>query len=197
MEQDAFVDFSVEFTARMTENMKSGGVFYICSGYNSYVPFRYALEVNKLEFASPIVWVKNTLGMGMNDYRHSHELILKAKKGAVPKRKKAETMIYGWNKGKHYFAGGHDEADVWEIKKRGTNTMVHPTQKPLALVNRAIKNSSKHKEVVLDLFLGSGSTLIAAEKTGRKCYGIELDAKYIDAAIMRWEALTGNKAEKI
>ena len=196
MEAEAFIEFATSFISRMKENLKTGGVFYICSGYNSYIPFRYALEINEIAFSSAIVWVKNSLVMGMNDYRHQHELILKAKKEA-PKRKKAETILYGWNGGKHYFAGGHDEADVWNVKRRGTNTMSHPTQKPLALVNKAIKNSSKHEGVVLDLFVGSGSTLISCEKTGRKCYGMELDPKYVESTVMRWESLTQSKAEQI
>ena len=69
--------------------------------------------------------------------------------------------------------------------------------KPLALIERAIENSSRPGDIVLDLFLGSGSTLIAAERTGRACYGLELDPRYVDIAIARWEAFTGEKAEKI
>lgn len=198
IEEEAFVDFCVQFTARMRENTKAGAPFYICSGYQSYTPFVYALKVNKLNYAGPIIWVKNSLGMGMNDYRHSHEMILKAKKEPEPKRgKKAQPILYGWNEGKHFFAGGHDEADVWNVARRAGATMVHPTQKPLALINRALKNSSKRGGVVLDLFGGSGSTLIAAQKTNRKAYVMELDPKYCDAIVQRWEALTDGLAEKI
>lgn len=198
MEEEKFVEFCVAFTERMKENSRIGAAFYICSGYNSYVPFRYAMQVTGVTFSSAIIWVKNMLGMGMNDYRHKHEMIIKGKKEKEKKRsKKAQAILYGWNGGRHYFAGGHDEADVWDVAKRSTNTMSHPTQKPLALVNKAIKNSSRRGGVVLDIFGGSGTTLIAAEKTGRIAYVMELDPKYADAIRDRWEALTGDKAIKL
>jgi DNA modification methylase len=118
-----------------------------------------------------IVWAKNVFGLGKG-YRHQHEFIL--------------------------FDGLIDpsitnESDLWNIAK--DSKYKHPTQKPVELSFRAIKNSSKEKNIVLDLFLGSGSTLIAAEKTNRKCYGMELDPKYCDVIIQRWEEFTGNKAE--
>lgn len=193
MDEEQFIAFSVAFLTRMKEATKAGAPFYVCSGYGSYMPFTYAMQEVGLEFANPIIWVKNSLGMGMNDYRHQHEMVLKANN----KKKKAQPILYGWNGGKHYFKDVHDEGDVWQINKHATNTMVHPTQKPLALVNRAIKNSSRRGGSVLDLFGGSGATLIGAYKTGRHAFVMELDPKYCDAIRMRWEALTGEKAEKI
>lgn len=197
MDEESFVAFCVAFISRMKESTKTGGVFYICSGYQSYMPFLYALKANGLDNAVPIIWVKNTMGVGMIDYRHKHEMVIKAKKAPEPKRKKAQPILYGWNGGKHYFMDTHEEADVWTISKVATNGMVHPTQKPIALINRAIKNSSKRGGIVLDLFGGSGATLIAAEKTGRKALLMELDPKYVDTIIKRWEALTGQRAEKV
>lgn len=193
MPEEKFIEFSVAFLERMKESTKSGAPFYICSGYSSYIPFVYAMQEVGLTFANPIVWVKNSLGMGMNDYRHQHELVLKANN----KKKRAQPILYGWNGGKHYFRDVHDEGDVWQINKHATNNMVHPTQKPLALINRAIKNSSKRGGSVLDLFGGSGATLVAAFKTGRRAYLMELDPKYCDVIRARWEALTGEKAEKL
>lgn len=194
MSEEKFIEFSIAFLSRMKESTKSGAPFYICSGYSSYVPFIYAMSEVGLDFANPIVWVKNSLGMGMNDYRHQHELVLKAKSS---KRKAAQPILYGWNGGKHYFKDVHDEGDVWQINKHATNNMVHSTQKPLALINRAIKNSSKRGALVLDLFGGSGTTLIGAYKTGRRAYIMELDPRYVDTIRARWEALTGEQAEKI
>jgi DNA modification methylase len=191
--EEKFIEFAIEFTARMKENLKAGGVFYMCSGYSSYVPFLYALKTNNLEFANPIIWVKNQLGMGMNDYRHSHEMIVKGK-GA---KKKAEPILYGWNQGKHYFVDVHNEGDVWEIKKRATNTMVHPTQKPIEMICRAIRNSSKRDDIILDQFGGSGSTLIAAEKEGRRAYLMELDPKYADVILNRFHKFTGIEPKKL
>lgn len=193
IEEEEFIAFSIEFMIRMKEAMKSGGVYYICSGYQSYIPFMYAIKQAGLEFANPIIWVKNSIGMGMGDYRAKHEMILRARN----KKRKATPIMYGYNKGKHYFIDSREEADVWEVSRRATNTMVHPTQKPLELIGRAIRNSSKREEVVLDLFGGSGSTLIASEKNGRVCYTMELDPKYCDVIVARWEHLTGQKAKLI
>ena len=193
MSEELFLQFSLDFIARMKEASKAGAPFYICSGYSSYLPFTYAIKENNLVFANPIIWVKNSLGMGMNDYRHAHEMILKVKNS----KKKSIPILYGWNQGKHYFKDVRDEGDVWNFSRRATNTMSHPTQKPVALVNRAITNSSKHGGVVLDLFGGSGTTLISAQKTGRKAYVMEMDPRFCDVIIKRFEALTGEKAEKV
>jgi len=196
MTEEKFIQFAIDFTARMKENSKSGAPFYICSGYGSYMPFVFALKTNGLEFQNPIIWVKNQIGMGMNDYRHKHEMMIKVK-NVPPKKKKAEPILYGWNQGKHYFKDVHDEADVWEIKKRATNTMVHPTQKPIEMIARAMTNSSKRDDIILDQFGGSGSTIIAAEKEGRTAYVMELDPKYVQVMIERWEVYTKGKAKKL
>lgn len=198
MAEEEFISFCEKFMARTKEATKTGGVFYICSGFQSYVPFLYAMRANAIHFAGPIIWVKNTLGMGMNDYRHKHEMIVKVKNEKPSKRvAKALTILYGWNGGKHYFSDTREESDVWTINRVANNGMQHPTQKPIALINRALKNSSKRGDVILDLFGGSGATLIAAEKTGRKAYLMELDPKYADVIIKRYEALTGDRAKKL
>ena len=98
---------------------------------------------------------------------------------------------------KHNFYGDRKNTDMWSLKRDNRNTYEHPTQKPVELIERAIINSSLQEQTVLDLFLGSGSTLIACEKTKRKCLGFELDPKYVDVIIQRWENFTGKKAEKI
>lgn len=198
MAEEKFVEFCEKFMARLKEGTRVGGVFYICSGYQSYMPFMYALKMQSMHYAGPIIWVKNTLGMGMNDYRHKHEMIIKVKKEKEKKRgKKAQPILYGWNGGRHFFTDTHEEADVWSISKVSSAGMVHPTQKPIALINRAIKNSSKRGDTILDLFGGSGATLVAAAKTGRKAFLMELDPKYVDVIIKRWEALSGERAEKV
>lgn len=119
---------------------------------------------------SCIVWAKNVFGMGRG-YRRQHEMIL--------------------------YKGAFDsttESDLWQHARDAGQNYVHPTQKPVDLVERAITNSSKAKDAVLDLFGGSGSTLIAAERTGRSAYLMELDPKYCDVIVRRWEAHTGQKA---
>lgn len=182
---EEFVNFSLRFFERIKEALKSGGVYYVCSGYSSYPTFLYAIHATGLTFSCPIIWVKNSSALGWGDYRHKHEMVLK---GKVPGRRtrKAQPIMYGWNKGAHYFKDTRYEADVWEAKKRASQSMLHPTQKPVALSRRALKNSTKEKEIVLDPFAGSGSTLIGAVQTSRTCYSMELDPKYCDIIIKRY-----------
>ena len=132
----------------------------------------YGILQEKLEFKNCIVWAKNVFGLGKG-YRHQHEFCLF--NGIVDDDIK-------------------NESDLWEIAK--DSNYVHPTQKPVALCGRALKN---HKKVVnvLDLFGGSGSTLIACEQLNRNCYMMELDPHYIDVIIQRWENFTGKKAIKL
>jgi DNA modification methylase len=127
-----------------------------------------------------LMWVKPSpvFSMGRLDYDYQHEPIL-----------------YGW-KGSHEFVGnGTHKKSTWFINRESNKS--HPTMKPTELVANGIQNSSKTEDIVLDPFLGSGSTLIASEKTGRICYGMELDTKYVDVIIQRYEDYTGNKAEKV
>ena len=96
---------------------------------------------------------------------------------------------------KHYWCGDRDQGNVWPIQ-RPSDSPLHPTMKPLEHVERALTNSSRDGDRVLDLFLGSGTTLIAAERTGRACLGVELDPSYCDVIVARWEAFTGDRATK-
>jgi site-specific DNA-methyltransferase (adenine-specific) len=126
-----------------------------------------------------LIWVKNNHVLGRVDYFYKHEPIL-----------------FGW-KNKHKFYGmGEFNKSVWEIEKPQKSDL-HPTMKPIRLIANAIKNSSKEQDCIIDLFGGSGSTLIACEQLNRKCYMMELEPKYVDVIIARWENLTGQKAEKI
>ena len=195
-DEESFIKFSEDFIARMSESVKEGGVFYICSGYSSFPTFLYALRVNGFKFSTPIVWVKNNTSLGWGDYRHKNEMVIKSKNPKT-KKKKAQPILYGWKDGRHYFIESRFESDVWEIKRRASNTMVHPTQKPIEIVSRAIRNSSKRDNIVLDLFGGSGSTLISAEQEGRTSYLMELDPKYCDVIIKRWEKFTSETAVKL
>ena len=196
MSEEEFINFTLNFMQQVKDHLKTGGVYYICSGYSSYPAFIYGIHALGLEFSGPIIWVKNQTSMGWNDYRHKYEIVLAGKKKQT-KSKKGQPILYGWNGGAHYFAKDPYESDVWEVPRRGSNTMIHPTQKPVPLIARAIKNSSRPGEIILDPFGGSGSTLIAAEKTKRKARIIELDPHYAGLIIERWEDLTGKKAVKI
>ncbi|MPZ48903.1 MAG: DNA modification methylase [Dehalococcoidia bacterium] len=133
-----------------------------------------------------LVWVKDSLVPGHSDYHYRHEPVLFGYKAAPGRRGRGSG---GWY-------GGNDCSSVFEIP-RPKASPDHPTSKPVALVEAMVKNSSRSGEIVLDPFLGSGSTLIAAERLGRRCFGIELDPRYVDVAVRRWEAFTGETARKL
>ena len=196
MEEEEFIQFTLKFMEALKAGLKTGGVFYMCSGWSSYPIFLYAIKASGMKFANPIIWVKNNTTLGWNDYKYKYEMLIKGKKKT--KGKKSSTpILYGWNGGKHYFKDTRYESDVWEINRRASNSMIHPTQKPILLINRAISNSTKRGEMVLDLFGGSGATLISCEKLNRVCRLNELDPIYCDVIIDRWEQYTREKAEKI
>lgn len=148
-----------------TFNVNKPNSYYICCNWAFY-----GLLQLELKPKACIVWAKNVFGLGKG-YRHQHEFILFD--GLVDPDVKNET-------------------DLWQIAK--DSKYVHPTQKPVALSERAIKNSTKPNNIVLDYFGGSGSTLIGCEKTGRKARVMELDPKYCDVIVKRWENFTGKKA---
>ncbi len=125
-----------------------------------------------------LIWVKDRLVLGHSNYHYRHEHV-----------------FYGW-KGKTSWQGSRKEDSVWE-EERPQASPQHPTMKPVSLCVRAIENSSKTGDVVADPFLGSGTTVIAAERAGRRCYGMEIDPRYSRVAISRWEAFSGAKAEKV
>jgi len=125
-----------------------------------------------------LIWVKDRLVLGHSHYHYRHEHV-----------------FYGW-KGKSSWQGSRKEDSVW-LEDRPQASPQHPTMKPVSLCQRAIENSSETGNVVAEPFLGSGTTLIAAERTGRRCYGMEVDPRYCRVAIGRWEAFTGEGAEKV
>ena len=139
------------------------------------------LKENGMHWSSTIIWTKDTGVLSRKDYNTQYEPIW-----------------YGWEEGspRLHPVEDHTQTDVWEIK-RPKRSDEHPTMKPIELVARAILNSSDRGNSVLDLFGGSGTTLMAAEQTGRSCYMMELDPHYCDVIIKRWEDFTGKKAEKV
>lgn len=170
---------------------KTGAAFYLCSGWSSYPQFLDSLLKNGFKHSGVIVWIKNVPSMGWNDYRYKHEWIAKAKKVDA---KTAESIIYGWKEGTHQFQGS-GEFDVWEMPRKSVLHYLHPTEKPDWLPMRAIRNSSKRGDIVLDPFAGSGSVMAAAEKTGRRAFMIELDPKFCDVIRKRWEKIENKKVD--
>lgn len=177
--------------ARMLENAKAGASFYICSGWSSYPQFLASLGKNGFEHSGVIIWVKNVPSMGWNDYRYKREWILKAKKG---EGKKAVGIIYGWKTGAPHTFHADNEFDVWEMPRKAVTKYLHPTEKPDWLAMRALRNSTKRGDIVLDPFAGSGSTMAAAEKTGRRAFMVELDPKFCDEIRDRWARMEKAKA---
>ena len=138
------------------------------------------LKATGLYFSQAVIWVKGHAVLTRKEFMGNHEW-----------------CFYGWREGAaHQFFGPNNVPDVWSIKKVNPQSMVHLTKKPVELAARAMQYSSRPGENVLDLFGGSGSTLIAAEQTGRNAYLMELDPLYCDVIVQRWENLTGKKAER-
>ncbi|MCC7409978.1 MAG: ParB N-terminal domain-containing protein [Phycisphaeraceae bacterium] len=158
-----------------------GRAFYIWGGYSNIWNYPNALRDCELYFSQMIIWVKEHPVLTRKDFMGNHEW-----------------CFYGWREGAgHKFYGPNNATDVWSVKKVNPQSMVHLTEKPVELAVRAMQYSSLSGENVLDLFGGSGSTLIAAEQTGRRAYLMELDTLYCDVIVQRWEKFTGRKAERI
>ena len=161
--------------------LEPGRCFYIWGGYANCGNYPPVLKANKLYFSQAIIWNKCHPVLTRKDYMGAHEW-----------------CFYGWMEGAgHKYFGPNNATDLWEIKKINPQNMVHLTEKPVELAERAIQYSSRPGENVLDLFGGSGSTLIGAERTGRKAFLMELDPPYCDVIVQRYEEFTGKKAERL
>ncbi len=177
------------------------GAFYVCMSSSELHTLFRAFTENGGHWQTYIIWAKQNFTLGRSDYQHQYEPILygvsdiEAAKFEDPELQvDALPILYGYNK--HDWYGGRKQGDVWMVD-RPTKSPDHPTEKPVTLPIRAIRNSSQRGEIVIDAFLGSGTTLIAAEYVQRVCYGMELDPAYCDVIVRRWEHLTGKKAELV
>lgn len=153
---------------------KSGSATYVCFPWRTYSEFEAAMLECGLKASSCIVWDKKSIGLGNSNYRPQHEFIFYCKGGA--------------------WYGDKAQSDVWYLSRGATGQYVHPTQKPVELIEKAINNSSKSGDTILDVFGGSGSTMIACEKTARESRLMELDPKYCDVIVKRWQDFTGQQA---
>ena len=211
MDGDSFRNFLSVAFKNASESLKPGGAFYIWHASREVCRFTECAEENGLSIRQTLIWVKNSIVLGRQDYKWMHE-----------------PCLYGWKNGaSHYFIEEfnnptviEDKIDVKKMKKEELQKLLenilaekipttiirddkplandlHPTMKPLRMCADLIHNSARPGELVLDLFGGSGSTMMACEQIGRRCYMMEYDPKYIDVIIERWEKLTGKKAQKI
>jgi len=178
---DAFDEMLLAWFGNASRVLKPGGSFYIWGGYANLGNYPAPLKSSGLYFSQGIVW----------DKQHP-VLTRKTFMGAF------EICFFGWREGAgHHFYGPNNATDLWHVKKVCPQKMVHLTEKPAELAVRSIQYSSKTGENVLDLFGGSGSTMVGCEQTGRHAYLMELDTLYCDVIVKRWEQFTGGKAERI
>lgn len=169
MGDNEFKEFLTLVFKNLIDSIKEGASTYVCHADSEGLNFRSAFKEAGFKLAQCLIWVKNSFTMGRQDYQWQHEPIL-----------------YGWKPGSgHYFVDDRSQSTIWEYDKPKKNDL-HPTMKPLELVGRAINNSSLVGQLVLDLFGGSGSTLIASYKAKRTCYSMELDEKYADVIVKRY-----------
>jgi DNA modification methylase len=178
---EAFEQLLNAWFGNMARVLVPGRGFYIWGGYANCGNYPPVLKAKELYFSQAIIWVKEHPVLTRKDFMGNHEW-----------------CFYGWKLGAaHQFLGPNNAVDVWSVKKVNPQSMIHLTEKPVELAVRAMQYSSRAGENVIDLFGGSGSTLIAAEQTGRKAFLMELDPLYCDVIVQRFEKFTGRKAERV
>ncbi len=180
MDNEAFLAFLSDAFRAADGCIADGGVFYIWHAHNQSLEFHAACRSVGWQIRECLVWNKNALCLGRQDYQWKHE-----------------PCLYGWKDGAaHYWGSDRRQTTVLDFDKPSRSD-IHPTMKPVRLFDYQIRNSCREGGVVLDIFGGSGTTLVACEQNGRVCRAMEIDPRYCDAIITRWETLTGEKAIKI
>ena len=181
MSDEEFKHLLAAWFGQIARVLLPGRGFYIWGGYANVGNYPPALKACGLYFSQTVIWHKQHPVLTRKDFMGDHEW-----------------CFYGWKEGAaHKFLGPNNVPDVWSVKKVNPQSMVHLTEKPVELAARAIQYSSRSGENVLDMFAGSGSTLIACEQHGRRAYLMELDLLYTDVIVQRWERFTGGKAERV
>ena len=171
---DALSSLLVDSLSNSKMFAKEGAPSYVCLNYKNYMNFQDAFETAGFTVDSCIVWDKKSIGLGMANYRPQHEFIFYCKGGQ--------------------WYGSKNQSDIWSMSRGNTSAYVHPTQKPVELIQIALNNSSKKGDIIIDVFGGSGSTVIASESLGRRAMVVDLDPKYCDVIIQRWQNYTGKNA---
>jgi len=189
MSRAEFTEFLTQWMRLAARHTEDGAIIFCCMDWKHLAECLAAGEQAFTELKNIIAWVKSNAGQG-SFYRSQHELILVFKNGTDRHQNNIEL-------GKH----GRSRSNVWQYagvnsfrKDRLTELTVHPTVKPVALVADAMRDCSRRGDIVLDPFMGSGTTILAAEKVGRKAYGVEIDPHYVDVAIRRWQDFTKRDA---
>ena len=183
MSDEDFYAWLLTVARAIDSAIASGASIYLCHGDTDRksIPFIDIFRDLDWKRSSTIIWVKQAASMGWQDYRSQHEC-----------------LSYGWKQGaEHYFTDDRSQTTVWEIKRDAQASYKHPTQKPVELFEKAIGNSTKAQDLVYEPFSGSGTTLIACERLGRKCRAVEISPAYVAVAIQRWVDATGGEPELI
>ena len=189
MNESEFATFLETVLGNSARVSADGSIHYVCMDWRHMRELLKAGDAVYSELKNLVVWNKDNGGMG-SFYRSKHELVFVFKKGSA-----AHINNFGLGEKGRYRTNVWDYAGVNSLKKsRAEELAMHPTVKPVAMVADAIRDCSNSKDIVLDAFSGSGTTIIAAEQTGRCGYAVEFDPKYVDVAVRRWQALTGGKA---
>ena len=179
--EEAFDQMLLAWFGNASRVLKPGGSFYIWGGYANLGNYPAPLAASGLYFSQGIVWDKQHPVLTRKDFMGAFEI-----------------CFYGWKEGAgHNYYGPNNATDLWHVKKVNPQSMVHLTEKPVEVAVRSIQYSSLPGQNVLDLFGGSGSTLIGCEQTGRRAFLMELDKAYCDVIVQRWEQFTGRKAERV
>lgn len=207
MTSSAFQEFLERALENIYKSTKGEAALYLCHADKTHKEFRTAFEKAQFDWRVAIIWVKNSPAFNFAQYKYAHEPIFYCfKKGKTVSwygdltrktvwHEEWDTLkIVNWYKQQIKLDKEQAKTTIWEAKKEHGD---HPTIKPVELITKAIRNSSKQDDLILDSFLGSGSTLIAAEKTGRICYGMELDPKYVDVIVQRYVDYVDSPVVKI
>jgi DNA modification methylase len=191
MSPQEFTAFLGSICSQLARSSTDGALVFVCMDFRHMGELMAAGEQARLELKNLCIWVKDNAGMG-SLYRSQHELVFVFKNGKAPHRNNVKLGRFGRSRTNVWRYAG---VNSFSRGKGGENLLaLHPTVKPVALVADAILDCSARGDIVLDAFLGSGTTVLAAERTGRRGFGLELDPIYVDVAVRRWEALTGKSA---
>jgi DNA modification methylase len=185
-----FISFLQQALGHLSANCREGALIYSCMDWRHMREILAAADGAGLDLLNLCVWAKNNGGMGTL-YRSRHELVFVLKNGPASHLNNVQLGSFGRNRSNVWNYPG---ANSFSRKKGSPRRDLHPTAKPIALVSDAILDCTERGDIVLDAFVGSGTTILAAERTGRRCYGIDLDPRYVDTAIRRWQKFTRRKA---
>ena len=191
MSESDFTEFLQRALKLIVQFSVDGSIHYVCMDWRHIYELVTAGKDAYSELKNICAWVKPTAGMG-SLYRSQHEFVLVFKNGKAPHRNNIELGRHGRNRSNVWTYAG--TTPFGREVEEGNLLAMHPTVKPVRMIADALLDCSARGDIVLDPFLGSGSTLIAAERVGRVCYGIELDPRYVDTAIRRWQRYSGQKA---